>query len=135
MRKKERFGRFLVLQKKLSDLIPHPGRSSSIASSISSPSSFSEHEHEREEFSSTSSHSSSKLSPNVIVVPEQSSDDVLDLFSTPLLPISPKKNVDSRHSATLKSSSSNIPRSSSPIQQKGKKISPANKGKISNCFI
>jgi len=120
-------------------------RSSSIASSESTPS-LSEQEQERDELSSISSskpfallHETSKVklsSPPSHHQIEQSVD-VLDLFSTPLIPIhstkkSPKTLFDESLSSVssygdrpnqIKKRQTSIPRSSSPINHKPKSSS------------
>lgn len=102
----------------------HQQRSSSVASSISSPS-LSEPEQEREDISSaSSSRLSSKASPRSPAEQIEESADVLDLFSTPILSKMPAKKRSSNvplsssgETVSRRKISSSIPRSSSPIHQ------------------
>ncbi|CAF1103339.1 unnamed protein product [Rotaria sp. Silwood1] len=115
-------------------------RSSSIASSVSTPS-LSEHEQEHDDSSSSSSPSSRLSSKPFIVTQDvpvkkpyspiqtEQSNDVLDLFSSPIIPNNKtqKKVLDDSLSSVssgsdrrsqIKKQKSNIPRSSSPINNK-----------------
>ncbi|CAF3461682.1 unnamed protein product [Rotaria sp. Silwood1] len=125
-------------------------RSSSIASSVSTPS-LSEHEQEHDDSSSSSSPSSRLSSKPFIVTQDvpvkkpyspiqtEQSNDVLDLFSSPIIPNNKtqKKVLDDSLSSVssgsdrrsqIKKQKSNIPRSSSPINNKS--TLPSIKGKI-----
>ena len=126
----------------------HQQRSSSVASSLSSPS-LSEPEQERDEFSSRSSsrlsskplaHDTPPLQP--AARPHEPASDVLDLFSEPLMGTpSSKKIKQNLLDESLSSVSSygenssetkkppSIPRSSSPIHRKESKPSAFIKGK------
>ena len=128
----------------------HQPRSSSVASSLSSPS-LSEPEQERDELSSrSSSRLSSKARAHVIptskppVRSPPASCDVLDLFSEPLLATPPstkkvkKPNLLDESLSSVSSYGDNssetkkppsIPRSSSPIHRKESKPSASIKGK------
>jgi hypothetical protein len=118
-------------------------RSSSIASSISTPS-LSEQEQERDELSSPSSskpfvllHEIPTIKPSSsppLPLQTEKSINVLDLFSTPLVPINPTNKISKTlldeslssvssygdHPNEIKKKQSSIPRSSSPINHKPK---------------
>jgi len=121
-------------------------RSSSIASSISTPS-LSEQEQERDELSSTSLskpfvllHEIPTIKPSSsppLSLQTEESINVLDLFSTPLVPMNPTNKTSKTlldeslssvssygdHPNEIKKKQSSIPRSSSPINHKPKSSS------------
>jgi hypothetical protein len=124
---------------KIDSSTPYKQRSSSIASSVSTPSLS---EHERDDLSSPLIHLHDKpLSPPL---PTERSVDVLDLFSTPINPTnsSAKTLLDDSLSSVSsygersienKKQASSIPRSSSPINHETK--SSSIKGKTTQKII